>query len=93
MFTSSDTPSAAAALRLAARDFTAQLPWFYHGLAFERWQRHDIFSFEANALDFDDLIMTTVHLLQAFPDVAEAYRRRSDDFCSHGQRVASDGAS
>jgi DNA helicase II / ATP-dependent DNA helicase PcrA len=31
---------------------------------------------QANALDFDDLIMTTVHLLQAFPDVAEHYRRR-----------------
>jgi DNA helicase-2/ATP-dependent DNA helicase PcrA len=31
---------------------------------------------QANALDFDDLIMTTVHLLQAFPDVAEKYRRR-----------------
>ncbi len=30
----------------------------------------------ANALDFDDLIMTTVHLLQAFPDVREQYRRR-----------------
>jgi len=30
----------------------------------------------ANALDFDDLIMTTVHLLQAFPDVRENYRRR-----------------
>ncbi|CAI7975735.1 ATP-dependent DNA helicase UvrD1 [Frankia sp. Hr75.2] len=31
---------------------------------------------QANALDFDDLIMTTVNLLQAFPDVAEHYRRR-----------------
>ncbi|MGW1072970.1 DNA helicase PcrA [Streptomyces sp. NPDC002537] len=31
---------------------------------------------EANALDFDDIIMTTVHLLQAFPDVADHYRRR-----------------
>ncbi|MEF9912844.1 DNA helicase PcrA [Streptomyces sp. P5-A9] len=31
---------------------------------------------EANALDFDDIIMTAVHLLQAFPDVAEHYRRR-----------------
>jgi len=30
----------------------------------------------ANALDFDDLIMTTVHLLEAFPDVRERYRRR-----------------
>ncbi|TMM40551.1 MAG: DNA helicase PcrA [Actinobacteria bacterium] len=31
---------------------------------------------EAQALDFDDLIMTTVHLLQAFPAVAEKYRQR-----------------
>ncbi|MGI4894918.1 MAG: DNA helicase PcrA [Janthinobacterium lividum] len=31
---------------------------------------------QANAMDFDDLIMSTVHLLQAFPDVAEHYRRR-----------------
>jgi len=30
----------------------------------------------ANALDFDDLIMTTVHLMQAFPEVREQYRRR-----------------
>jgi len=30
----------------------------------------------ANALDFDDLIMTSVHLLQAFPQVREQYRRR-----------------
>jgi DNA helicase-2/ATP-dependent DNA helicase PcrA len=31
---------------------------------------------QANALDFDDLIMTTVHLLQSFPDIRESYRRR-----------------
>src|SRR4051794_34344637 len=30
----------------------------------------------ANALDFDDLIMTNVHLFQAFPEVRETYRRR-----------------
>lgn len=30
----------------------------------------------AHALDFDDIIMTTVNLLQAFPAVAEHYRRR-----------------
>lgn len=30
----------------------------------------------AQALDFDDLIMTTVHLLRAFDDVREKYRRR-----------------
>jgi DNA helicase-2/ATP-dependent DNA helicase PcrA len=31
---------------------------------------------EAHALDFDDLIMATVHLLQSHPHVAESYRRR-----------------
>ncbi|WP_344243324.1 DNA helicase PcrA [Actinocorallia libanotica] len=31
---------------------------------------------QAGAMDFDDLIMTTVHVLQMFPDVAEHYRRR-----------------
>ncbi|MEE6263303.1 DNA helicase PcrA [Plantactinospora sonchi] len=31
---------------------------------------------EAHALDFDDLIMTTVHLLQSHPHVAERYHRR-----------------
>ncbi len=31
---------------------------------------------EANAFDFDDLIMSTVHLLQTYPEVRETYRRR-----------------
>ena len=31
---------------------------------------------EAGAMDFDDLIMVTVNLFQAFPEVAEQYRRR-----------------
>jgi DNA helicase-2/ATP-dependent DNA helicase PcrA len=31
---------------------------------------------QANAMDFDDLIMRTVELLQGFPDVAEYYHRR-----------------
>jgi DNA helicase II / ATP-dependent DNA helicase PcrA len=31
---------------------------------------------EANALDFDDLIMSTVHLFAEFPEVRETYRRR-----------------
>ncbi len=30
----------------------------------------------ANALDFDDIIMTAVHLLQSYPDLRELYRRR-----------------
>jgi DNA helicase II / ATP-dependent DNA helicase PcrA len=31
---------------------------------------------QGNAMDFDDLIMVTVNILQAFPDVAEYYHRR-----------------
>ncbi|WP_375481028.1 DNA helicase PcrA [uncultured Jatrophihabitans sp.] len=31
---------------------------------------------DAHALDFDDLIMTSVELLQRFPDIADHYRRR-----------------
>jgi DNA helicase-2/ATP-dependent DNA helicase PcrA len=41
--------------------------------AYREYQRRLV---AANALDFDDLIMTTVHLLQAFPDLREQYRRR-----------------
>ena len=42
----------------------------------EIYQRYQARLKQANALDFDDLIMTTVELLQVFPDVAEHYRRR-----------------
>ena len=41
--------------------------------AYAEYQRRLI---AANALDFDDLIMTTVHLIQAFPDLRETLRRR-----------------
>lgn len=41
--------------------------------AYREYQRRLV---AANALDFDDLIMTSVHLFQAFPDVREQYRRR-----------------
>ncbi|MBO3738228.1 DNA helicase PcrA [Actinoplanes flavus] len=41
--------------------------------AYELYQRR---LREAHALDFDDIIMTTVHLFQSHPLVAEAYRRR-----------------
>jgi DNA helicase-2/ATP-dependent DNA helicase PcrA len=41
--------------------------------AYTEYQRRLVAS---GAMDFDDLIMITVNLLQAFPEVAEAYRRR-----------------
>ncbi|HEX6517872.1 MAG TPA: DNA helicase PcrA [Nocardioidaceae bacterium] len=56
----------------AARDARTDLERTY-AEAYATYQRR---LREANALDFDDLIMTTVHLLQAFPEVRESYRRR-----------------
>ncbi len=41
--------------------------------AYAEYQRRLV---AAAAMDFDDLIMVTVNLFQAFPDVAAAYRRR-----------------
>ena len=41
--------------------------------AYAEYQRRLV---AAGAMDFDDLIMVTVNLLQAFPEVAETYRRR-----------------
>ncbi|HYB15328.1 MAG TPA: DNA helicase PcrA [Streptosporangiaceae bacterium] len=41
--------------------------------AYAEYQRR---LFEAGAMDFDDLIMVTVNLFQAMPDVAGQYRRR-----------------
>lgn len=44
-----------------------------YAAAYELYQRR---LREANALDFDDLLMTAVHLFRAFPDVRESWRRR-----------------
>ena len=41
--------------------------------AYQEYQRRLV---AAGAMDFDDLIMVTVNLFQAFPEVARAYRRR-----------------
>ena len=41
--------------------------------AYAEYQRRLV---AAGAMDFDDLIMVTVNIFQAFPEVAEAYRRR-----------------
>ncbi len=48
----------------------------YHRTVAEAYAQYQRRLRQANALDFDDIIMMTVHVLQAFPDVAEYYRRR-----------------
>jgi len=56
----------------AARDTGAGNDAVY-AEAYAEYQRRLV---AASALDFDDIIMTTVHLLQANPDLREKYRRR-----------------
>ena len=56
----------------AARDIKNKLEESY-AAAYTLYQKR---LRQANALDFDDLIMLTVHLFQQFPDVREVYRRR-----------------
>ncbi|MGW7519286.1 DNA helicase PcrA [Streptomyces sp. NPDC054796] len=57
-------------------DFAAQATDGFEKTLAEAYAMYQARLREANALDFDDIIMTTVHLLQAFPDVAEHYHRR-----------------
>ncbi|NLO07379.1 MAG: hypothetical protein GX131_16240 [candidate division WS1 bacterium] len=41
-------------LRFDADDFTAKLPWFYHGMPFDPPAEGDVFSFEVNGLDLPE---------------------------------------
>ncbi len=56
----------------AARDAQNELERVYAS-AYAEYQRR---LRQANALDFDDLLMMTVHLFRAFPAVRESWRRR-----------------
>ena len=49
-------------LTFNAEDFTAQLPWFYHGLPFDEAQDHDVYCFEVNGLELppDDYTVALV---------------------------------
>ena len=60
--------TASDAARDAGNDFERRIAEVYDG-----YQRRLA---QANAMDFDDLIMRTVELLQGFPEVAQTYRRR-----------------
>jgi ATP-dependent DNA helicase UvrD/PcrA len=59
-----------------AEDFAARASDGFEKTLAEAYALYQSRLREANALDFDDIIMTAVHLLGAFPDVAEHYRRR-----------------
>ena len=49
---------------------------FYHGQVADVYRLYQQRLLEASAMDFDDLLMITVELFGAFPDVLEYYQRR-----------------
>jgi DNA helicase-2/ATP-dependent DNA helicase PcrA len=56
--------------------FAEQASNAYEKIVAEVYERYQRRLAESQSLDFDDLIMTTVRLLQTEPEVAEHYRRR-----------------
>ncbi len=51
-----------------ADDFVAKLPWFYHAMPLEKWQDHDIFSYEINALELPPGEYTVALVPRGRPD-------------------------
>ncbi|MGH8911918.1 MAG: DNA helicase PcrA [Acidimicrobiia bacterium] len=56
--------------------FTAAGDGFYHEQVSDMYRLYQQRLLEASAMDFDDLLMITVELLGAFPDVARQYQER-----------------
>ncbi len=56
--------------------FASQGSGFYHEQVADVYRLYQQRLLEASAMDFDDLLMVTVELLGAFPEVLEQYRQR-----------------
>jgi DNA helicase II / ATP-dependent DNA helicase PcrA len=56
--------------------YTSRGTGFYHGQVADVYRLYQQRLLEASAMDFDDLLMVTVELFGAFPDVLEYYQRR-----------------
>ena len=68
--------STAKNLLLDANDYLRQTEGFMAENVAEVYDLYQKRLYENNAMDFDDLIMQTVALLEVFPDVRERYQRR-----------------
>ncbi len=68
--------SAAKNLLLDASDYLRQTEGFMAENVAEVYDLYQKRLYENNAMDFDDLIMQTVALLEVFPEVRERYQRR-----------------
>jgi DNA helicase-2/ATP-dependent DNA helicase PcrA len=61
---------------ISAQTFSERTSTAHEKVVAEVYERYQRRLAESHALDFDDLIMTTVRMLQTYPEVAEHYRRR-----------------
>jgi hypothetical protein len=61
-------------LRFRADDFTAKLPWFYHGVDFHPPQETSVFNFEVNGVDLPSRIYALTLVLAQPRDTLEISR-------------------
>jgi len=68
--------SSAKARLLAPHDYKETVGSYFEEVVARVYERHQALLAESNALDFDDLIMRTVHLFRDHPDVLARYQSR-----------------
>ncbi len=68
--------SSAKARLLAPYDYKGQVDSYYGEIVVRVYERYQELLAESNALDFDDLLMKTVHLFRSKPEVLEKYQSR-----------------
>ncbi|MEK6271293.1 MAG: UvrD-helicase domain-containing protein [Actinomycetota bacterium] len=67
--------SAAKSQLIDADEYSAAQGSYFEGTAADVYRLYERRMLEANAMDFDDLLVRTVNLLELFEDVRERYRR------------------
>ena len=68
--------SAAKARLLAPQEYRSQVGSYYEEVVARVYERYQELLAESSALDFDDLIMRTVHLFRSQPEVLAKYQSR-----------------
>ena len=68
--------SSAKALLLAPHEYRGQVGSYFEEVVARVYERYQQLLAQSNAVDFDDLIMTTVHILRTQPDVLVKYQSR-----------------
>jgi len=68
--------SSAKAKLLGPQDYRGQVGSYFEEVVARVYERYQELLVESNALDFDDLIMRTVHMFSNHPDILDRYQSR-----------------